>query len=44
MKIESKLLNLCEARNYLLEKDLRDKGTDRANEKTVEQFEKELAK
>ena len=44
MKIESKLLTLCEARNFLHHKDQRDKGTDRANERTVEQFEKELNK
>ena len=44
MKIETKLLTLCEARNFLHMKDQRDKGSDRANEKTVEQYEKELNK
>ena len=53
MKIESKLLDLCEARNYLVMKDqlLMNKngvfvaGTDRAaDNKTIEMFEKELNK
>lgn len=44
MKVEQKLMNLCEARNYLVMKDNLTKPTERETDKTIEEFEKYFIK
>lgn len=44
MKIETRLLQLCEARNYLVMKDMKLKPSERENNWTIEEFEKTYIK